>query len=754
MKKLCVLFLAAGIGLTVALASIADAIFFRPLPVPDADRMVRIPEFVSYPDFEDFKRARNVTDLVGQTQVLLAIGDAPRQVKLGLAVTGDYFDALGIRAAHGRVFHESEARDPVVVLAAGADPATVGRELRIGSARFRVLGIAPAGFGLDRFVHESFYIPMRVFEAGILPGSEHVAEDRGRRFLSVMGRLAPGARIEQARAEMSVIAARLAREFPRTNRNHTATVRTEMESRLGGNPPIGPFAWLFVAMGGVITLVASANAGGLVLARAEAGSKEIALKLALGATRARLLREFALESIGVVLAGAGLGLPLAWAAAKGLARVATLPTDFSFSIAPGFDARIALVLAIAMAIPILICGCAPVILARRIELGAALKQSSSKWRGALVAAEIALAGTLAIMGAALTGGVRKARSIDPGYRVDHVVVMAIDPVQNGYSREQTRVFFDTLLERVRTIPGVRRAALAQSAVLGYMRAPARVEIEAARDGETLAMWMNTITPGYFALMRLPLTAGRDFDERDTESSEESAIVNQELAKRVGIGARIRVNGRMARVVGIARQAKYFDLLESPQPHLYLPFSQKFAARMVLHAEVDEGAKQVAALRGAIREIDPEMAVSEAGPLKRSIEQGTMFSARAAGDVIGVIEVCAIALALGGVYAMIAQYAVRKRREMGIRAALGSSRAELIAWLTRDAAMLIAAGTAGAIIAGVVADRMLASAIPGVAGFDWVAVCSAGGVAGMAAVAAWIPSARAARINPIVLLRSE
>ncbi|HLW76181.1 MAG TPA: FtsX-like permease family protein, partial [Bryobacteraceae bacterium] len=581
-------------------------------------------------------------------------------------------------------------------------------------------------------------------------------EDRGRRFLTVAGRLARGAKVGQARAEIEGMAARLEREYPETNRGRKATVETEMESRMGGNPPVGPFAWLLAAMGAVILAIAAANAGGLLLGRAERKSQEIAVKLALGATWMRLAAGFAREAMGVVAAGAALGFPMAWAAAKMLARRVTLPTDFSFSIDPKFDARIGAVAALGLGVIAITCACAPAMAARRIEIGIAI-QRRSRWRGALAAVEIGLAGALAMMGVALVDGIRAAQNIDPGYRVEQVVTVAMDPVQEGYTKAQARAFFETVLERVRGVAGVKRAALAQSAVLGYMRAPARVQCErdAAVHSADDSMWMNTVSPEYFELMRLPLMAGRGFDERDTEASEAAAIVNQELAKRCGMGQRIRVNGRAARVVGIARNAKYFDLQEKTQPYVYLAFAQNFASRMVLHAEVEgDAARMIPALERVIHAIDPGMAVSEARPLGESIERGSMFSARAAVDAVSGIGGCAIALALVGVYGAIAQFTARRKREMGIRAALGASTAGLIRWAMRGAGELVAIGVAGGMAAGVAGERLLAARVPGIPGWDWAGLWAVAGILAIAAVAGLIPAGRAARSNPTVLLRTE
>jgi len=860
---LCVLSLAAGIGLTAALASVADAILYRPLPVPHPGEIVRIftssaeqpRRFVSFRDFEDYRsRSRTVVAMTAQTQVLVAVGGnpaaatggVPAKIRLGLAVTADYFDALGVPPSIGRGFRADEWRQPVVVLSDafwrseyGANPGMVGRAIRLGGVPFTVLGVARKNFGLDRFIHESFYVPMGVYESGILASNGHPLEDRGRRFLMVYGRLAPGptghdTKIESARAELSTLAARLEAEYPETNRGRRVIVTTEFEARMGADRTLPALAALLAALAALILAIASANAGGVLLARAEARGKEIAVRIALGATHRRLLLVSLREAGLLALAGAALGVPMAWAATKLLARVVALPTDFPFAIEPRMDARMVLIAVVASALAAMVCGCAPALAARRVEIAAGLRSAGDKiacptksagggvpgatrprgrrqaaWRGGLAAVEVALATALVATGAWLLESVRSVDRIDPGYRVDGVLTMALDPAQTGYTRAATHVFYDQLLRRVRGIAGVKNAALAQSVVLGYTRTPAQVHIydiendsdsesEAAGTGQPGAergqtargqttMWMNTVTPEYFALMRLPLVSGRAFDDRDTESSPAVAIVNQELAKRCGVGTRIRVNGRMVEVVGIARTARYFDIHETPQPHLYLPYTQNYASRMVLHIETGTQTKVCATLphietrtqtkvcvtRTAlpvnasvltavlheIRALDAGQPVSEIRPLRDYLEQGAMLGARVGVDAIGAVGACALALALAGICGLISQAVRRRRREIGIRIALGATRSSVTGMVMRQAIAAVTLGTGSGLAAAVCATRLLAAVAPATGGIGfWPAgmwpASAAAAVAIAGLVAALIPAWRASSIDPVTALGHE
>jgi predicted permease len=836
---LCVLSLAAGIGLATALASVADAILFRPLPVPDPDRIVRIFTSsaeqaqgpVSYRDFMDFRRAsRSMDGTVAETQVLLAVGgdggpasaggsDNPgagnsvASVRLGLAVTADYFEVLQVRPALGRAFHADESHRPVVVLSdafwrseCGADRGVLGRSIRIGGVPFTVLGVAPKDFGLERFVHESFYVPFGAYESGILPNGGAL-EDGSRRFLTVYGRLAKptigsglslgSARAESSllasQAEFSMLASQLEAAYPETNRGRRAIVLTESQARVRADRTMPTLAWFLIGMAIVVLAIATANVAGLSLARAEARGREVAVRLALGATAARLLADFLIEAAVLSASGAALGVPMAGAAIKLLARTATLPTDFPFAIAPRLDARVGLIAALASGLAAIVCGCTPALVPmlakRRIGIGEALRSTSSqtagnrtKTRSALVAIEVALATGLTAVGGSLIGSVKSATKIDPGYRSDHVLTMALDPSQLGYSPTRTRAFYGLLLDRVRRISGVRGAALAQSAMLGYTRAEAQVHCETetgpgfGREGDGAAgqgrhpVALNTVTPGYVGLLRLPMIAGRAFDDRDTDASTPVAIVNQELARRCGMdlrtsapvtsplvasGSRIRVNGRLLQIVGVARDAKYFELHEAARPYLYLPFSQNFAARMVLHVET-AGAPANATRRilDEIHAIDPAQPVSEIRPLSDYLDQGAMFSARVGMDLTGAAGACGMGLALAGIYGVISHSAARRRKEIGIRMALGAGRVNVVGLIARDALALIAIGASGGIIIAVAANRLLTAVAPGIQGLDGWSLAGVAVVVLAGLIAAVVPAWRGSAVDPASALRQD
>ena len=746
---LAVASLAAGIGLTTVLSSLAGAILLRPLPVARPSEILRIFTvsqgqplgFVSYPDFLDFSRAPSIRRAVAQTQVLVAVGDPPR-ISMGLAVTDNYFDALGVPAVIGRAFRPDESRQPVVVLAYSfwesqfaADPAIAGRILKMGGESFRVIGVAPENFGLERFAHEQFYVPMGAYEAGWLPSTGHPLEDRSRRFLNVYVRGSAA-----ARSEIPGIAARLERAYPESNRGRRAIVLTEFETRLRSDQTMPALTVLLVLMAALIGVIAATNLAGLLMLRRAGRSREVAIKIAIGATRFRLLRENLLESALLSAMGALLGAALAFLAGRMLASFATLPTDMPFSIAPRVDARIVSGLAAMAAV----CGWTPSLQPRY----------ANRWRGTVVALEIAVATAMTVIGGLLLHAILASGRIDLGYRTDHVLTLALDPAQARYNATATRSFYDQLLDRVQTIPGVKSAALAQSIPLGYTGAQRSIAIEgreAGRDQERLSCWMNLVTPGYFELIRMPVVAGRTFDRRDTSASPPVAIINEALAKWFPgspIGRRMRVDNRTVEIVGLVRTARYFNLGESPKPYFYLPYSQNYASRMVLHVETAaDPSKSAPAVIAAIRSLDASQPVSEVRALGDYFSKGAMFSARLGARVMSAIAVCGLLLAMAGLYGILSQTVTSRKREIGIRMALGARPAAVIVLVAWQAATLAAVGIAAGLASAGLASRF----VPGEKAL-WIFAVSAVLILAASIAACLAPARRACLVDPVVALR--
>jgi hypothetical protein len=349
----------------------------------------------------------------------------------------------------------------------------------------------------------------------------------------------------------------------------------------------------------------------------------------------------------------------------------------------------------------------------------------------------------------LWSAIVKAGRLDLGYRTDHVLVTALDPAQVRYGESKTLEFYRLVLEAVRRLPGVRGAELAQSVPLGFSSAQRLVVIEG--EPEPRSVWMNIVTPGYFTLMNLQILAGRAFEEHDTSATTPVAIVNQELAKRCGIGRRILINGRMVTVVGVARTVAYFEAGESPRPYFYLPFSQNYASRMVLH--VDASLDLAHTVIQAIRGVDANPPWSEVRALNEYLRRAGLANARIALTVLGMAAICGMLLALAGVYGVVAHTLAQRRREIGVRMALGAGRPVVMIVIARHGMRIVITGTAGGLGIAASVGRFLAGLITGADHRDWLVLGAAALLVIAAGLAAClIPAWKAARMDPSSALR--
>lgn len=723
MRTLACFSLAAGIGLIAALASIVDAVLFRPLPVARPKEIARVFTaspgqplgFVSFPDFLDFRKAE---PLIAECLIPVSVGEPP-QMRLAMAVTADYFNVLGVAPKFGRTFIEQDRY--VVVLARGT-ASDLGRSLRVAGKLYTVIGVAPENFGLDRFLHADLYIPIRSY------GDGKILEDRSRRFLTVH------VRGVNTGKELAVIAARLEREHPDTNRERRAVVLDEMTWRLQADKTMTKLAGLLGSFGSLMFAIACSNACGALLLRSEIRTRDTALKIALGAGRMRLLGE-SLREAGIISAlSCAVGLPLAWIAKEALRRSIALPTDFAISIDARIDCRVALLAAGAACIAALFCGVAP--FCARINVWDTLKSrergTKGRSRNVLVIAEIALATVLLATGGSLWAGLKAAKNVDLGYHADHISVMTFDPSQQGYSEERTRAFYRDLMESVKRLPGVKGVALAQSVPLGMTGAQRQLRL---RDQEQVTVWMNIVTPEYFDRMRIGFVQGRTFNDRDIAA----AIVNEELAKRVRIGEKMNVGGRMTEVIGVVKTAKYMRWDEPPRPFFYLPYETNFAPRMTLH--VESAAEIFRTVRGMARDVP----MSDARMLREYFENGAMFAVKAALRIAAVAGGCGLSLSLVGLYGLVSSSVMRRRREIAIRVALGAGHLTIFGMVSRQGILPALAGAG----IGVLLKMMLP-----VTASAWTSFAAVAVVMGASLLACGIPAAKVLRLDAAAVLKEE
>ncbi|HVF44362.1 MAG TPA: ABC transporter permease [Pyrinomonadaceae bacterium] len=797
--------LAVGIGANTTIFSLVNAALLRPLPgvagesrVVDVSRTTREGDSfaqMSYPDYEYFRdHARTLRGLAAYTFLpvdLTAGGEAVRAQ--GLLVSSNYFDVLGASPARGRFFLAEEDRagaPPAAVIShslwrgpLGSAEDAVGKQIALNGRQFTVVGVAPEGFK-SPFIYLSpdVFVPLHA-QAEAMPGRDMLS-DRGAGWLGVRGRLNDDAGIEQAGAELNVLAGQLQNEFPEAEQGMGASVRPvghvpgEVRSAV-----VGFMATLSVVVG-LVLLVACANVAGMLLARSSARRREMAIRAAMGATRARVVRQLLTESLMLFLCGGSLGVLLAvWMndLVLGFRPAGSLSVAFELNV----DWR---VLAYTLGVSLLtgvVFGLAPALTASKPDLVPALKDAApaatrtrSRLRGAFVVGQIAISLVLLVAAALCVRSLRNAALIETGFDADNVWLASVDLSLQGYEEARGREFFRRLKERVASEPGVEAAAFARVVQLSGMQFSSAVRIEGRETpaGEPpLNVFTNWVDEDYMRALRVPLLAGRGVAASDDERAPRVAVVNETMANRyfggaaAAIGKRFTVTGRprpggrtppadaSVEIVGVARDGRYYTLGEEPQSYMYLPAAQDYRGMATLHVRVAPGADApalVAALRREARALDPNLPLVNVQPMTETVGF-SLIPLRLAASVVGGLGLVGLMLAALGVYGVVAYTVGARTREMGIRVALGAQAADILRLVMRQCFALVAAGIALGFAGALALTRYLASLLYGVSTSDPLAFSAGAVLLALAALlASYLPARRATRVDPTVALRHE
>ena len=798
-----VLSLALGIGVTTALFTLADAILFRAFPGREPDRLVAVYSRsakgewapVSYPDYAEFRDQTEVfAGLMAYDRTPFSFDAGARtQLLWGELISANYFDVLGLRMALGRGFRPGEdhpgAPHPVVVISYslwqrsfGSDPAVAGRPVRIYGRNFTIVGVAPNGFRgvtLDWGDPPDLWMPIGWFDEfeWFVP-KRRALDWREARIALVVGRLRPGVTIETARAALRVRAAQLAAAHPE-NRNWTVEVLPGREARFWPAYRRGVISFLALigATVGFVLLVACANVASLQLARGAAREREIAVRLALGASRRRIVGELLLESAVI----SGLGFSGGLAVAHGgiiLIRRFPLPFEVPVHVALGLDPR---VLLFAMAVSVfatLLAGLFPALATARADLRSSLQAQAggsgtsfrhSRLRSGLVAAEVALASLLLVGAGLFLRTLGRAASVDLGIRVDNVLALSVDFDSTGSRSDEIKVaqFCRRSLDRIRAVPGVLDAAWSGDDPLTRRR----LLLWFVKDGTPVSGdtdWnridCNVTSPGHFKTLGIGLVRGREFTERDDDTAPiGTAIVNEAMARRYWpgedpIGKRIRLRGKtreLYEIVGIARDVRQRSVWNDPEPYLYVPLYQRYFRAPILHVHVAAQPEPVlSAVERELAAVDAGLPVAGAKSLRAKLDE-LLATERTAAALFGASGALALVLAAAGVYGVLAYAVTRRTREIGIRMALGADRRAVQGLVLRQGMALAGLGIAAGSAVALALTRFVASYLHGVSPTDPVTFALVAAVlAGAAAAACLIPSRRAARIDPAVALRHE
>jgi putative ABC transport system permease protein len=629
---------------------------------------------------------------------------------------------------------------------------------------------------MNQYVRSDFFVPIMMSSRLISDPKAGSLEARDARNLTLKGRLAAGASQAQAQSELTSIAADLQREHPDTNRNRGLTVRTELQARMAQDPPDAMLIAMLSTLAFAVLFVACANVAGLLTSRAPVRAREMALRLAIGAGRGRLVRQLVTESLLIAVAGGALGLGIGYAGMT-LFRQIELPTDLPVMLSFQMDRRalvFSLVVAVASAV---LFGLVPAIQATRTDLTAVMKASDTvapgrrpRWgRAILVGGQVAVSVVLLVVAMFMYRGFRENMASGPGYRVDHLLMMSFDPTLVRYSETQSQLFFQQVADRARAVPGVTGVTMTTSIPMSndsigtVTMAPEGFQFPVGKENVTV--FSSSVDEHYFDTLGIPLVQGRNFRVNDALDSPRVAIVNQQLAKHYWpnqdpVGKRFRLDDEektWVQIVGVARTAKYLFIAEPPSDFVYLPYRQRKPRQIVMVAQsAGDPSSLVGPLREVVRGLDVNQPIYNVRTMEAFYRMRAVTIFNVLITMVGSMGLMGLSLAIVGLYGLVAYAATRRTREIGIRMAIGADRTTVLRLVLRQGIVLALVGLAVGLVASVGAGALLAAAFPsGDNRTDFAALLLVTPIVlAVTFVAAYIPARRASRINPMQALRYE
>jgi predicted permease len=786
-----VITLALGIGANATIFTWIKAVFLEPLPGVDRpDDLVEVwgatrnnsALSLSYLDYQDLRDRNETLSGLAAHQVLamnLGRGGQPERVR-GAVVSGNYLDVLGVKALIGRTFLPEEDRTPrahpVVVLGHGlwqrrfgGDPQVIGRTITLNEHDFTVIGVTPKEFG-SPFAGAVIDVWTPVMMKDYVARPHFSLTDRGSRWLMVMGRLKPGATVEQAQANIGSIASELERAYPLTNDQMGIEVYSLPGSPFSLKRSLQSSLAILMGAVGVVLLIACANVANLLLGRAAARRKEIAVRLALGGSRRRLVRQMLTESLVLAALGAAVGLTVAFWTARALPAFLP-PSGFEVN----FDTRPdTVVFAFTFALTVLttmLCGLAPTLHASKPDLVAGLKEGTGvdrrvrklSVRHALVIAQVALSMVALVAAGLLVRSLREASQANPGFDPDGVMLASFDPFLSGYEETRGREFYRQLVERVRAMPGVEAATLARRLPLtlsGIAFATVVIEGHAPEAREDMRFNYETVGPHYFTTMRIPLVQGRDVDDRDHAGSQRVVVINDTMARRFwpegdALGRRLKVGNDWLTIVGVAKDVRNRSLSEPPQPFFYLPLLQDYRSNMTLVARTaGEPQQMVHAVQSEVAALDPKISVFEPTTLEEHVGV-SLYRQRMAATLLSTFGLLALSLAGVGLYGVTAYMVSQRTRELGVRVAIGATHGDVFKLILGQTLFLSVIGIVAGSIVALMLTRFLVHLLFGVGPADPVTFAVIPIVLFAVTFAAgYLPARRAIKIDPLMALRAE
>ncbi|HSE25102.1 MAG TPA: ABC transporter permease [Pyrinomonadaceae bacterium] len=796
-----VITLGLGIGANTAIFSGVNAFLMRPLPVPEPDRVIRPIEIaedrgtsdeISYPDFVDYReQSSSFAGLAAEDMVQAALNtENQNDVIWGQAVSGSYFDVLQVKPAMGRPFlkeeDEAHGAHPVVVLSDSlwrrrfdADPNIVGKAIQMNARQYQVIGVAPASFRGSKFgLAMDFWVPIAMVEE--LRSAPGLLDSRNSHWMNVIGRLKPNVTTSQASAELNAIARRLNQSYPDARSKETqAKVVSELEGRWQeANVVINTAGAIAMAIAGLILLIACANVANLLLARGAARRKEIGIRLALGASRPRLVRQLLTESLVLALLGGGLGLLLAyWITQLMQGMIPVL----AYNIVNDFfalDSRALLFTVIASLATGIIFGLAPALQSSNPQIVPVLKGVSEAHlqgklkrvtlRNSLVVAQVALSLMVLVCGGLFIKSFRKAQAIDPGFGTTrNALLLSMNPQLVGYGDDQTKNFYQQVVERTKTLPGVEAVGLTRLVPLGDSSNSTGPVL---KEGETLArgsagrdVMTTVVDPGYFDAMQIPFVEGRNFDDRDQPKTQRVVIINQRMAEILwpgekAVGRRILIGAdskEPLEVVGVVKTGKYRSLAEDPKPYFYGAMSQRRPGAMTLVVRTSgDPVTAIGAIRSAVQSVDRQVPMFAVKTMQVHLAW-PLWGPNLAATFSLAFGLLALLLSAVGLYSVMAYVVSQRTREVGIRMALGANRRDVLRLVTGQGMRLAVFGVGIGLVLATALAKVISSLLIGISSYDIATFAAVSGLLTFVAlIACYLPARRATKVDPLVALRYE
>ena len=791
---------ALGTGAVSTIFSVANVVVLRGVPgAARGSELVAIDRTqgdgrgslsASYAYYEQLRDGSRTLSGVAAWHLLeLAIGtgrSGDGEKALGNMVSPDYFDVLGARPALGRFFEKDEASAdapaPVVVIGYGmwqrkfaGDSSIVGREILLNGRHFAVIGVAPRHFsGFFPVLRTDAWVtlaaePLLRPGAGTLRSPNHA-------MLALFGRLAPGATREAAQAELSMLTKRYAASAETGEEPRMRVFSGARVSRASGLPseattPVMTFFAALLALAGLVLLIASVNVASMLLARSVVRRREMAVRLALGASRVRLVRQLLTESVMLFGLGGGGGIALAVWGTQLLGRI-DLPVDMPLALDVAPDARVLAFTVIVALVTGIVFGLAPALQSAKLDLNSTLRgdtagagRSRSRLRNALVAGQVAMSLLLLSAAGLFVRALDKGHRVDIGFDAENVAVVTLDAGTSGYDEARARALYGELHGRLAALPGVTAVGFTRILPLsmnstGIDAAVPGYTPPAGREGGEFPLSIDEVDAGYRAVTRIPIVAGRGIAPEDDERAPRVVVVNETFVRELmhggdAVGRSFTLGGHPVTIVGVARDAKYAKLDERPTPFAYVPLAQRWSSNVNVLVRTTGAAGALASeIARQLRALDPNLP----RPTTTTLKQATsvvLLPQRVAAAVTGVLGLAGLLLAAVGLYGVLSFSAAQRTREIGVRVALGAQRRDVLGLVIGDGMRLVGIGMAVGLVLALLATRALVPFLFGVSPVDPLAFVAMTAILGSTALlASWLPARRAAGLDPVQALRED